>query len=213
MAWGANPNAVRMGTKDVILKGKKIYKDVKNFIWKFFGRAKTANLGSISGHIGAKVPKILGKYKTTPMKPQYIGEETGSIWGTKVKYLSNVERRTYSITVKEGKLYDYSGKLFDTSQASSVFAGGQGNAIFVMDESGNIYASTKQVVGKFHHSSFLSGRPVAVAGEISVKNGIITSITRRSGHYTPGKSYLDQFITELERLGVNVKVIKIGDGF
>jgi hypothetical protein len=157
--------------------------------------------------------KAIPKYETKPMSKDYIGEETGAVWGTKVHYLSETERFDYLITIKNGKLIDSKGGLFDTSDASSVFAGGNGNAIYVMDECGNIFASKSQVVGKFHHSSFLAGEPVAAAGEISVKDGIIDSVTRRSGHYMPDAKHLQQFVAELEEQNIFLKGGQIGDGF
>jgi hypothetical protein len=71
------------------------------------------------------------------MDGQFVGEETGVVWGTKVKYLNAEERLQYQLQIKDGKLLDAEGNLFDTSKAQSAF-GGKGNAIFVMDESGNI---------------------------------------------------------------------------
>ena len=147
------------------------------------------------------------------MGKNYIGEETGSVFGTKVQYLDEEARRAYQLQFRNGKVYDSNGNLFDTSDASSVFGGGGGRAIFVMDEAGNVYASKVQSVGKFHHSSFLSGRPVASAGEITVENGVIREITRRSGHYQPTAKQLNQFVSQLFDEGINTGPINIGDGF
>ena len=153
-------------------------------------------------------------YKDTkPMKSDYIGEETGSVWGTKVKYLTDAERAKYKVTIKDGRLYDSTGKLFDTKSASSVFPDGGGKAIFVMDEYGDVFVSKTQAVGKFHHSSFLAGKPVAAAGEISVKNGVVKEITRRSGHYMPEEKHLNQFVHRLESSGVETGGVKISSGF
>jgi hypothetical protein len=146
------------------------------------------------------------------MDRQFIGEETGSVWGTKVKYLSGEERLKYQVQIKDGKLFDAEGNLFDTSKAHSAF-GGSGNAIFVMDESGNIYASTVHSIGKFHHSSFLSGQPVASAGEISVAQGVVKEITRRSGHYQPTAEQLNQFLERLDKGGIDLSNASIGAGF
>ncbi|MFZ6876337.1 hypothetical protein ACO0LF_30130, partial [Undibacterium sp. Di27W] len=146
------------------------------------------------------------------MLPQYIGEETGAVWGTKVKYLNETERLKYQLDIKDGKLYDSTGSLFDTANAKSAF-GGKGNAIFVMDENGAIYASKVQTVGKFHHSSFLSGEPVATAGELIVENGVLKEVTRRSGHYQPTANQLNQFLDKLRGSGVNLNNVKVGAGF
>lgn len=82
-----------------------------------------------------------------------------------------------------------------------------------MDEVGKIYASPYQIRGKFHHSSFLSGKPVASAGELTAINGKITEISRKSGHYQPSLKINSQIMTELQKRGVDVKGIKETKGF
>jgi hypothetical protein len=127
-----------------------------------------------------------------------------------VQYLSAAEREQYRLFVKDGRLYHASdGTPFDTGDAASLHQG-QGQAIFVMDEYGNIYASTKHEFASFHHSSFLSGQPVAGAGEIKVKNGSIVEITDRSGHYRPAPPYLDQVLNQLKHDGVDTSTITRG---
>lgn len=143
------------------------------------------------------------------MLQQYAGEETGSVWGTKVKYLTEAEKANLELFVKDGKIVDRLGKLYDTSSSSSVFGAGQGKSIFVMDEYGKIYASNFQSVGKFHHSSFLGGKPVSAAGEITVKNGRIVEISNRSGHYQPTQQMNSQVINELKSKGLDISNIKI----
>ena len=106
----------------------------------------------------------------------YIGEETGSVWGTKVKYLSEAERAKYKISIKDGQLYDSLGELFDTKSASSVFSDGKGKAI-------------------------------------SVKNGVVKEITRRSGHYLPEEKHLNQFVHKLKSSGIDTGSVKISSGF
>ena len=154
-----------------------------------------------------------GKYTNLrEMDSKYIGEETGAVWGTKVKYLDDTERLQYKLQIKDGKLYDNTGNLFDTAKAQSAF-GGKGNAIFVMDEAGSIFASTVHSPGKFHHSSFLSGKPVASAGEIVVNNGVLQNVTRRSGHYRPTADQLDQLLQELSSNSINLSKKNVGAGF
>jgi hypothetical protein len=114
--------------------------------------------------------------------------------------------------VNDGKIYSSTGKLYDTSAATNVFSG-RGSAIYVMDDAGGIYISNYQAVGKFHHSSLLAGKPVAAAGEISIKDGVIQSITMKSGHYRPGKKFLDQFLNELREQGADLSKANIGRGF
>ena len=180
--------------------------------------SRAASLGPHAGADERKEAKpnesIRPKYTNlSSMDPEFHGEETGKVWGTKVRYLDDAERKQYKLTVKQGRLFDAAGNPFDTSDASSVFAGGRGKAIFVMDEHGSIFASKTQSVGKFHHSSFLSGKPVAGAGELSAKNGYIDTITRRSGHYQPTQEHMSQVVSQLRSGGVNVDAIKIETGF
>jgi hypothetical protein len=82
-----------------------------------------------------------------------------------------------------------------------------------MDEHGQIFVSKFQKVGEFHHSSFLSGKPVASAGELKITNGVIEEISRKSGHYQPTKNINKQIITHLKNNGVETKNIKTLDGF
>ncbi len=78
-----------------------------------------------------------------------------------------------------------------------------------MDANGRIFASKFQAVGEFHHSSFLSGKPVASAGEIEVANGDVIEISNKSGHYKPEQELNKQVLNELNNQGVNTEKIKI----
>ncbi|HET9642184.1 MAG TPA: hypothetical protein VFP68_02215, partial [Burkholderiaceae bacterium] len=89
---------------------------------------------------------------------------------------------------------------YDTTRAVGLYS--SAIAMFVMDHDGNIYASTRRVPGKFHHSSFVAGGAVAAAGEIEVRNGEVTYISRRSGHYWPSEAQLDQMAENLRSQGV-----------
>ena len=81
-----------------------------------------------------------------------------------VTYLDDAGRELYRITIHDGLVYDSRGQLFDTSNGVSAFGpGNEGRAIFVMDEHGNLYASTYQEFQIFHHSSLLAGGEVADA--------------------------------------------------
>jgi hypothetical protein len=152
--------------------------------------------------LSAMAPPANAKFqKTTGMMAQYDGEQTGKVWGTKVAYLDEQQRQQYKLSVHDGKIYDAKGELFDTASAATVLGGGK--AIFVMDHDGNMYASTSHAVGKFHHSSFLGGQPVAAAGEIEVHNGEVTVVNRKSGHYRPTESQLNQVAEHLSSLGLS----------
>jgi hypothetical protein len=164
--------------------------------------AKLADDRFAAERLSANAPPATARFqKTTGMMAQYDGEQTGKVWGTKVAYLDEQQRQQYKLTVHNGKIYDAKGELFDTASAATVLGGGK--AIFVMDHDGNMYASTAHAVGKFHHSSFLAGQPVAAAGEIEVHNGEVTVVNRKSGHYRPTESQLNQVAEHLSSLGLS----------
>jgi hypothetical protein len=181
---------------------------ISDYVNKATEVATPIQAGSVPAAIGELTPAIAGNsaptdtpnYSTTTMDPDYVGEETGAVWGTSVKYLSATERAAYELKVGEdGLLYDAAKQLFDTTTAGTVTS--KGKAIFVMSEAGNIYASLEHQAGLFHHSSFLAGGPVAAAGEIEVVNGLVKTVSNRSGHYTPDQSYTHQFVEQLWRKG------------
>ncbi len=139
----------------------------------------------------------------------YEDEEFGAVFGTEVTYLNDKERKQFKLHIENGKLYDNKG-LFDTADARlTEVTRWKGHAIFVMDEYGSIYASNKPRSGKFHHSSFLSGNPVAIAGEIVVNNGEIIKINRQGSHYKSSSEQLDQFTHHLNKNRVNLSDVFI----
>jgi hypothetical protein len=134
---------------------------------------------------------------------QYAGEQHGHVWGTPVTYLQDeAQRAPYRLYVQDGKLYDAQGELFDTRGAGSAFGGTPGRAIFVMDAMGSFYASNVHAPGKFQHSSFLAGGPVAAAGEMEVHNGKLRLVTKRCETYRPTWAQVRQAVHRLESLGV-----------
>jgi hypothetical protein len=110
---------------------------------------------------------------------------------------NEARRAELLLTVKDGKLYNAEGKLFDTSEVSTLWSG-PNRAIYVMDQNGNFYAS-EQIGGKIHHSSILAGKPVAGAGEIQVSKGELQYINRGSRHYEPAPECCNKRSTNLER--------------
>ncbi len=137
----------------------------------------------------------------------YEGEETGKVFGSKVKYLDQQQREKYRVTVQDGLLIDSKGNPLDTRDGPTggplSFLAGRGLAIFVMDQDGNLYVKKQPTGGKFHHTSFLAGEPVAAAGEVTVRKGKLVEINRISGHYKPSLDQLGQAVGQLERQGVS----------
>ena len=168
--------------------------------------AKNAN-----GHYGNSGRE----YSVTGKITDFLGENEGKILGfEKIIYLNENERVNYEIFVDEkGKIRNINGDFVDTTNMESAH-GGDNIGIFVMGLDGKIYIGSHEI-GIFHHSSFLAGNPVSAAGEIIIKDGIITLITAKSGHYrpTPWDKAIEQVFQELTLRGVNTQNINIKPGF
>ncbi|MEV7551823.1 hypothetical protein AB0N89_19545 [Amycolatopsis sp. NPDC089917] len=124
-----------------------------------------------------------------------------------VEYFSPERREEHRVFVRDGKLYwARDGSPLDTSSVTGPF----GKSIFAMDPDGNLYVSLTWVSGRLHHSSFLAGAPVAVAGHIEAVNGRLTKLTRESGHYQPEKEQLATGLDILAGQGVDVSGVDTG---
>ena len=140
-----------------------------------------------------------------PLGPQYVGEDVqgfnnwfyrradespGSKYGKNnlfepVHYLTTQEQQQHRVVVTpEGKLTFNDGTEL------------HGDYIFVVNQRGELIAGEQQK-GTFHHSSLAAGKPVRVAGAMTVDNGTITYIDNQSGHYRPPVSAFKQFAGEL----------------
>jgi len=70
--------------------------------------------------------------------------------------------------------------------------------IFVMDRHNQLFAGFKKT-GCFHHSSFLQGAPVKMAGTISVNHhGELLAVSNASGHYQPTAEKVKFFLDALD---------------
>lgn len=143
-------------------------------------------------------------FVTTPMRVKYEGENKlgNKIWnGEAVKYYDERARQKFLLTVREGKIYDVTGRPFHTT---GLGRGSDGHIIFVMDRNGRIFASKYDNPGEFHHSSLVAGEPVAAAGTIHVENGVLQGMRDASGHYKPRRSFTLQAIHHLRSSGVDI---------
>lgn len=140
---------------------------------------------------------------------EFRGEQDGQAEkqvkvGQKVIYFGDDDRRFLELAVdpQTGRLY----RASDPTRAPVDLVGeGTVMPIFVMDGQGRIYAYPKPRSGEIHHSSLAGGQPVALAGQLVVKDGYITHIDNMSGHYQPTVRQLDLARTFLERkLGANL---------
>ncbi|MDB5807030.1 MAG: protein IQM3-like [Betaproteobacteria bacterium] len=132
--------------------------------------------------------KLHREYENEHLKPH---PETGA----PVKYLTKEEQSDFELKIKDGLLYDSSGKPLDT----------QGKpGLVVMDTNGRIYFAPNEmdIPHVFHHSSLVAGEDVMIAAKLVAKNGTISSMSRQSGHYRPPQAHLDAFKAELEKRGI-----------
>jgi hypothetical protein len=125
-------------------------------------------------------------------KYRYENDPDPQKWTTsglpgRVHYMNDAEREASRVFVDGAGTMRWAkdGSLFDTSNAISFWSKGGNRAIFVMDKSGNVYASMEQELGRLHHSSFLGGQNVVGAGELQAVEGRIELMTNQSGHYHP----------------------------
>ncbi|WP_188827588.1 hypothetical protein [Nocardia camponoti] len=78
-----------------------------------------------------------------------------------------------------------------------------------MDRNGRIYSAPHHILGQFHHSSFLAGRPVAGAGEIEVRQGRVVLISDHSTHYRPAREFTAQVLDSLNKQGIPAEEITV----
>ena len=125
---------------------------------------------------------------------------------SKVKYLNANEREAYAFGASsDGKLVYSSNKEFLDGGAEE----GQ-KLIFVLSLDDVFYAGIK-VRGSFHHSSFLAGRPVKSAGNMTVDKGVLTALSPHSGHYRPTQKQFDCALSTLRSMGVEIDgKVKLG---
>ncbi len=145
------------------------------------------------------------KYKTTPLLNEYVGENdpnNASRWNSPMvcEYFDDEKLALHELNVKSGLIVEKAtGLPFDTAGADTHW----GDAIFVMDPQGRIFASRTQLPFELHHSSLGQGKPVASAGEINVAQGKLLTSSNKSGHYAPSNDLNNQFFGELESRGMD----------
>jgi hypothetical protein len=121
--------------------------------------------------------------------------------------LDEKQRKALEVTASGGLFKDHSGALLDTSKMETSDAGA-GWAAFVVSGNYKLYVHS-HLSGRFHHSSFLAGGRVLAAGEISIIQGNLVAISRKSGHYQPDDHMLFFFLSWLSRRNVNLNHIPV----
>ena len=152
------------------------------------------------------------RFATTPLRPEFRGEQVpgNPVWrGSHVAYLGATARARFALHARAGLLYTADGALFDTTAASTLWSPTGGRAIFVMDADGVLYSSPRHLLGRFHHSSFLAGGPVAAAGELVARGGRILLVSDHSTHYRPARRFTQQILDSLRAHGIPTDTVSI----
>lgn len=97
--------------------------------------------------------------------------------GQRVTYCDTASQRRLEAVIQQ-----QSGRLVFRETGEYVNTNDGRRWIFVIDEAGRFYVHPKEK-GRFHHSSFLSGRPVLAAGRLHAQHGFVTGVSAHSGHY------------------------------
>ena len=139
---------------------------------------------------------------------QYQGEELIQNPQQKVvHYFTATEQAQHRVYIQHGRLVDAQGRALDPQLKR--FPKRSGTAIYVMDKYGRIYYSFDHSYGRIHHSSLVAGQAVASAGEMLIYEGIIYSISNKSGHYHPSAVALKRVIEQLKKQQVPIHGIDL----
>lgn len=123
-----------------------------------------------------------------------------------VRYLDETQRAAYQVDIIDGFIMQ-KGAPLNTQTIKSKKA--EGYAIYVISPDYKMYVGPYEL-GRFHHSSFLSGAPVIGAGEIQTdEHGKILMISSKSGHYKPTAMQLHNTFDFLRAHGVNLSRVKL----
>ena len=122
-------------------------------------------------------------------------------------YLQKRERISYRVQVWPDGFLHRAGQEFPHESPANE------RELYAMDDMELLYtANAPALGGTFHHSSFLSGKPVLCAGEIEIRNGRVRYVDNGSGHYRPTTQQLLQCLNVLEnRYRVDLNSVQIMD--
>lgn len=118
---------------------------------------------------------------------------------TSVEYLDKTERLNYVLRYLNGQWYHGVGNQAPYSSDANhhdFWVEDMGNTFYLKRVDGNFQG------GSFHHSSFLSGKPVRCGGTIQIRNGHLRHLSNESGHYRPRTAELLGTVQDLRNMGV-----------
>lgn len=140
----------------------------------------------------------LNKGENVPGKndiPQTFFKE-GELSLSNVQFLNEAERKKYEMCVDEEG-------LISNGHQHHPSTGDKPTYMFIVSPENQIYLGVHNL-GKFHHSSFLSGGSVLGAGAMVIQKGKITKILDKSGHYEPSEAMMIQAIEALINTGTDL---------
>jgi hypothetical protein len=122
-----------------------------------------------------------------------------------VVYMDATQRRRFEVQITGGRIVS----SHDEELRAALAEFDSDQLIFVVDLDGRLYALPK-VKYDLHHSSFLSGGKVRMAGTFQVDDKLaICAVTNASGHYAVGETDVEAFLPWLAERGVRLHGIKL----
>lgn len=133
---------------------------------------------------------IAGEHRVPDAAP---GDATGAVVFEKLLDLKpeyKGENIRYAYAPKDYQIHINDAGLLVNNRGLPISAD---NAKFVLDQYGNWFMARIFQNQFFHHSSLARGEPVGMAGYMHVKQGVLQTYNKRSGHYQPGAEHVEQF--------------------
>jgi hypothetical protein len=112
---------------------------------------------------------------------------------------SELEQEQARLKLVGGRYRDAEGNL----------ANFKGIKMFIADETGQLVANYRSS-HLMHHSSLAAGRDVAMAGWLSIKDGIPKTVLNGSGHYQPSLQELLRLIQFWQNQNVALEHLEVG---
>lgn len=117
-------------------------------------------------------------------------------------FFNDKERGAWRVHLRNG-LFHQNGKPFDTSQMISHRK--KGFAAFTLNANGELSVfNHNNMKDSIAHSTPNAQAPVVAAGELQIKNGVLTAITTHSGHYCPSVFNVYRFLEYCVQRKVNI---------
>ncbi len=145
-------------------------------------------------------------------------EQYKRLWRT--EYFDEYQREKYRVHIANGRFcqlvsskgwWDTSLNLEYCNTHKDKSHGANSRAMFVISKLGEIFVgSDANSKLQLRHTSFTAGDEVFFAGEIEIdKEGYITAISDRSGHYHPSVDNINNCIAYLYKIGVDLSRCKV----